>query len=446
MAFNSNQFSTPIRNLHKDDNLRWERKEIHQAYRTEFSKDRDRILYSKSFLRMRGKTQVFMLQNNDYIRTRMTHTLEVNQIAKTIAIALCQNVELVEAIALGHDIGHTPFGHIGERTLRDILENDEDTPNNKKGFKHNLQALRLLCELEKGADYPDIKGLNLTKYVLWGIAHHSSIKRVTEHDQEGNIINKEIFRTENPIYDNYLNSINNYWSFEGLIVALADEIAQRHHDIEDSLQYGIVTRKTIVEKLDEFQGLFSRADRKTYIKLKNGIDSLSDPVFASVYSRLVVNVYVVNAITRTKDNLRTLGQTYNINSQNDFANVKLDIPEEDYKKVVSFSDELTQIDNLFQDFLKTSVLSSYSAQTMDGKGEYIIRKLYSALSNNPRQLPDTAIASFCEHINIPFDRATFNNSVKDNKAILHRCIVDYIGGMTDQYAYDEYNRLYGTKF
>lgn len=446
MAFNCNHFSAPIKNLHKDANLRWVQPEIHQAHRGEFSKDRDRILYSKSFLRMRGKTQVFMLQNNDYIRTRLTHTLEVNQIAKTIAIALCQNVELVEAIALGHDVGHTPFGHIGERTLRNILENDIDTLPEKRGFKHNLQALRLLCELEKGADYPDSKGLNLTKYVLWGIAHHSSIKRTAEYDQEGNIINKEIIKTENPIYDNYLNSIKNYWSFEGLIVALADEIAQRHHDIEDSLLYGVVTRKTIIEKLAEFQRLFSKVDKKTFSKLKEGFDSLSNPVFASVYSRLVVNIYVVNAITQTRDNLRALGIEYNIHSQKDFANVKSNIPEEAYKKVVSFSDELIQIDKSFQQFLKMSVLSSYSAQTMDGKGEYIIRKLYSAFSNNPTQLPDTAIASFCEQIGIPFQRATFNDHVEDNKSILHRCIIDYIGGMTDRYAYDEYDRLYGTKF
>lgn len=443
MAFNCNYFSTPSKNLHRDTNLRWVRAEGRQEYRGEFSKDRDRILYSKSFLRMRGKTQVFMLQNNDYIRTRITHTLEVNQIAKTIAIALGQNIELVEAIALGHDIGHTPFGHIGERTLRDILEKDKETPKEKKGFKHNLQALRLLCELEQGADYPGIKGLNLTKYVLWGIAHHSSIKR--KRDQENDVINKKIIETENPIYDDYLNSIKSYWSFEGLIVALSDEIAQRHHDIEDSLLHGIVTRKIIVEKLDEFNGLFKPEDKKTFIKLKEGVNSMSDSVFASVYSRLMVNIYVVNAIIQTRENLRTLGQNYNINSQEDFARVKSTIPEDVYEKVVSFSDELTQIDNSFQKFLKTSVLSSYSAQAMDGKGEYIIRKLYSAFSNNPSQLPDTAIASFCEHIDISFQRAIFNDYVEDNKAILHRCIIDYIGGMTDRFAYDEYNRLYGDK-
>lgn len=444
MAFKCNYFFTPTKNLHMDANLRWVRPEIHQKYRGEFSKDRDRILYSKSFLRLRGKTQVFMLQNNDYIRTRITHTLEVNQIAKTIAIALGQNIELVEAIALGHDVGHTPFGHIGERTLRDILEKDDDTPHKKKGFKHNLQALRLLCELEQGADYPDIKGLNLTKYVLWGIAHHSSIKRLL--DQYGNVINEENIETENPIYDDYLNSIKNYWSFEGFIVALADEIAQRHHDIEDSLQYGILTRQNIFDELDKFKGLFNAADKKTFKKLQDDIDSMSDSVFASVYSRLMVNIYVVNAIIQTRENLRTLGQNYNINSQEDFARVKSTIPEDVYEKVVSFPYELTQIDNSFQKFLKTSVLSSYSAQAMDGKGEYIIRKLYSAFSNNPSQLPDTAIASFCEHIDISFQRAIFNDYVEDNKAILHRCIIDYIGGMTDRFAYDEYDRLYGTKF
>lgn len=442
MAFNSNKFSTPIKELH----IRWSHIEAHQAHRGEFSKDRDRILYSKSFLRMRGKTQVFMLQNNDYIRTRMTHTLEVNQIAKTIAIALCQNVELVEAIALGHDVGHTPFGHVGERTLCDIIKTDDDTPTERRGFKHNLQALRLLCELEKGADYPENKGLNLTKYVLWGISHHSSIKRIIEKDDQGNVINADIIKTEHPIYDNYLNEIKNYWSFEGFIVALADEIAQRHHDIEDSLQFGVVTRKTIVEKLQSFEGLFSKADKLTFKKLSDGIESLADPVFASVFSRLVVNVYVVDAINQTRANLRALWKKYHINSQGDFANVKSDIPEERYSKIVAFSEELSNLDDTFQDFLKTSVLSSYPAQAMDGKGEYIIRKLYSAFSNNPSQLPDNALASFCEFIGIPFERSEIKYHHDANKEIMHRCIVDYIGGMTDRFAYDEYDRLYGTKF
>lgn len=126
MAFNCNFVSVPV---NVDPNgLRWIQQEVGQAYRNSFSKDRDRILYSKSFLRLRGKTQVFMLQKNDYIRTRMTHTLEVNQLAKTIASALGQNIDLVEAVALGHDIGHTPFGHIGERTINNLIESDKAIP------------------------------------------------------------------------------------------------------------------------------------------------------------------------------------------------------------------------------------------------------------------------------------------------------------------------------
>lgn len=440
MAFNSNYFSTPLKTLRDDVRLRWNNMEAKQLHRGEFSKDRDRILYSKSFLRLRGKTQVFMLQGNDYIRTRMTHTLEVNQIAKTIAIALGQNVELVEAIALGHDVGHTPFGHIGERTLRELLSLEDKTPENKKGFKHNLQALRLLCELEKGADYPDKPGLNLTKYVLWGIAHHSSIKRIPNADPDDDTIH-----TENPFYDDYLNKIKKYWSIEGLIVSLADEIAQRHHDIEDSLRYGVVSRKEIVSKIREFSPLFEAEDRKTFDKLTKGVNTLADPVFTSVYSRLIVNVYVKDAINNSRENFRTLCERYEIKKQKDFADIKPSMTEEEYKRIISFSDQMDTIDKVFQNFLKSSVLSSFSAQAMDGKGKYIIEKLYSAFKNNPEQLPDNAIASFYYEIGKDYDRSHIKENVDGNESILYRCIVDYIGGMTDRFAYEEYDRLYGTK-
>lgn len=180
MQFNPNYVSISPRI--KDRNIRWDHREKSQKYRTSFAKDRDRILYSRSFLRLRGKTQVFMLKDLDYVRTRLTHTLEVNQIAKTIASALGLNLDLTEAIAYGHDVGHTPFGHVGERTLNYIMNgcskvlSDSELSLGDRGFKHNLQALRLLCDLEKSADFPDCRGLNLTKYTLWGIPHHSSVK------------------------------------------------------------------------------------------------------------------------------------------------------------------------------------------------------------------------------------------------------------------------------
>lgn len=236
MSVNPISFQTSAKQLPNLEQLRWSRPEPLREHRGIFSKDRDRILYSKSFLRLRGKTQVFMLQYNDYIRTRLTNTLEVNQIAKSLAIALGQNPELTEAFALGHDVGHTPFGLIGERTLCELIKDEAVISVEKKGFKHNLQA-----------------------------------------------------------------------------------------------------------------------------------------------------------------------------------------------------------------FLKNSVLTSFQAQTMDVKGAYII-KLYQAFKSNPCQLPDTALRSFFQFIGEEYKRANTNEMVIGNEAVLYRCIVDYIGGMTDQYAYNEYDRLYGTKF
>ena len=236
-----------------------------------------------------------MLQKNDYIRTRLTHSLEVNQLAKSIASALGQNIDLVEAIALGHDVGHTPFGHIGERTIAELLKNDGVTQDAERGFKHNLQALRLLCDLEKGADYPQTKGLNLTKYTLWGISHHSSLKL-----------------QDNPFYDNYINAIKAYWSFEGFIVALADEIAQRHHDIEDSLRYRIIDRKKLLDEIGKFNRLFGNVEKSCYKRLEAELTTLDEPVFNSLFARLVVNMYVSNIIKQSKNNLRMLCERYRI--------------------------------------------------------------------------------------------------------------------------------------
>lgn len=430
MAFNSNYVSISPKEFANDVEFRWTNQEKKQEHRNPFSKDRDRILYSKSFLRLRGKTQVFMLQKNDYIRTRLTHSLEVNQLAKTIASALGQNLDLVEAIALGHDVGHTPFGHVGERTIARMIKTDGVTPNNEIGFKHNLQALRLLCYLEKGADYPNIRGLNLTKYTLWGIAHHSSLKE-----------------NENPIYKSYLDAIAGYWSFEGFIVAIADEVAQRHHDIEDSLRYNIIKRETLLEEIDKCSQIFSNAEKQCYKRLKSEINTLDDPVFNALFARLVVNMYVTNIIKQSKDNLRNLCNQYQINNQHDFVVAKANMQAGDYDKCISMSPTLIQKDNDFQNFLKSKVSSSYQAQAMDGKASYIIKKLFEAFRDTPSQLPDTALCSFSLEVGmgLPYSRENSLSAIRENKKVLNRCIADYIGGMTDRFAYDEFDRLYGTR-
>lgn len=442
MAFNSNYVSISSRLL-DIHNLRWNNDERKQKHRSPFSRDRDRILYSKSFLRLRGKTQVFMLHKNDYIRTRLTHTLEVAQIAKTIGMVLGLNLELIEAIAFGHDVGHTPFGHIGERTLAKIIKEDKNIPANKRGFKHNLQALRLFCELEKGADFPDTMGLNLTKYTLWGIAHHSSIKA---HVDQNNTVIRPI-ETDHPIYDNYLNEIDMYWSFEGYIVAIADEIAQRHHDIEDGLRYGIVKRCELLGEINRFRSLFRTQEKECFRRLNDGVDSIEEAVFNALFSRLVVNLYVTDVINCTKLNIKQFEEEFEIDRLQDFHNKKQHIAEDRYKNIVSMSSRLLQYDSAFQDFLKKQILSSYQAQAMDGKAEYIIRKLYEAFTHNPDQLPDTSLFSYAKLLGLEhtISRAEILNHKTDNIELMHRCIVDYIGGMTDQFAYDEFDRLYGTR-
>ncbi|EGT3616779.1 dNTP triphosphohydrolase, partial [Clostridium perfringens] len=249
------------------------KEEEKHSIRSEFERDRDRVMYSKAFRRLSGKTQVFLAGNDDHVRTRLTHTLEVAQIARTIAKALGLNEELTEAIALGHDIGHTPFGHVGERMLNSIMNscykirafnNEDEILKDNKGFKHNWQSVRVATVLEPN--------MNLTNYTLWGMLKHSSLKykKCNMKDTNGNCLfrHEESTRCENNLelddtlsfykniqINNNTKKINIYeaikksWSFEGYVVAIADEIAQRHHDIEDALEYHILDEKYLLDKI-----------------------------------------------------------------------------------------------------------------------------------------------------------------------------------------------------
>ncbi len=220
-------------------------------YRTEFQRDRDRILHSSSFRRLKHKTQVFLDPVGDYYRTRLTHTLEVSQIARTIARALRLNEDLTEAVALGHDLGHTPFGHAGEAVLNEICPS---------GFTHYLQSVRVVDYIEK-----DGKGLNLTYEVKNGIACHTNKIAATK---------------------------------EGYIVRLADKIAYINHDIDDSIRAGIITEKDLPEKAVKILG-HSKSERITSLissvieggakeihmsgEVNGALDELNDFMFDNVY-------------------------------------------------------------------------------------------------------------------------------------------------------------------
>ena len=212
------------------------------SYRNMFQRDKDRILYSRAFRRLKGKTQVFLAGFDDHMRDRLTHTLEVAQLAKTISSSLGLDEDLTEAIALGHDIGHTPFGHVGERTLNEIMSGKVNIKNfnmcssEQKGFKHNWQSLRVLEELEKD------EGLNLTNYTLWGILNHSSLK-MRGYDKRPQFYSEK--------YSKLIDNSNENWTIEALIVRVADEIAQRHHDIEDGLFAKIIGKDEVLNLFKE---------------------------------------------------------------------------------------------------------------------------------------------------------------------------------------------------
>lgn len=457
MNFNTNYFAA-ISELNEIDRYNG-RLENKKDGRSDFAIDRDRILYSKAFRRLSDKTQVFFSDEIKDLRTRLTHTLEVNQIAKTIVTSLGINNDLTEAIALGHDVGHTPFGHVGERTLNLIMNNCEhlgiQIQDDNYGFKHNLQSLRVLCDLEGE--------LNLSKYALWGIANHSSLSY-----RNCVLINNFCYTKHNPsycprlgkykhnfsckFYDTYLKNIgdNNYWSIEGLVVALADEIAQRHHDIEDSIRFNILKREDLLDKLQVFNPAFSELDKENYDDLKK-MSKESDDKFLSQFSRLIVKSYVVNITEETKKRITAKGNELSITSRQDFINKKTVIPFEEAKKLVGFSTVFAKADDEFHSFLKSSILNSYGAQMMDGKGAYIIRKLFEAYMSNPTQLPDDVIRRFYKSISAEINdmgqmRGKINNyrDTPPRKNHLMRVIADYIGSMTDAYAYDQYNLLYGT--
>ena len=456
--------------------------------RSDYQRDRDRILYSRAFRRLSGKTQVFLTVKDDHLRTRLTHSLEVSQIARTISKALALDEDLTEAIALGHDLGHTPFGHVGERTLNHIMngcyvisEFNKNLRDNKKGFKHNWQGVRVATQLEE-------KPLNLTKDVLWGILSHSSLKYKSCKKEDGKIIctlkhNK--FKGE--CNSNYNYSLDFYsdiksqldesnsWSIEALVVAMADEIAQRHHDIEDAIEYKILD---VDDLLKEIKDRFNKKDNCIFkqedIGILNDIEIEKNNKYASItsFSKLIVNFLTNDLISKTKENLESLKNEYSIETSADFYKLKPNIfSEKDISKLVSFSDRVREEDKKLQKFLKRRILNSFEAQRMDGAGQYVIRKLFEGYIYNPQQLPDKTIKKLYENLinnkselripeslienmeekdkigdirdiisDIHYDRNIENNNIYNE--ILLRIICDYISGMTDKYALEEHQRLY----
>jgi len=259
------------------------RPEKEDDFRSAFQRDRDKIIHSKSFRRLKHKTQVFISPVEDHYRTRLTHTLEVSQIARTIARALCLNEDLAEAIALAHDLGHTPFGHAGEFVLDDILKT-----NYGRRFYHNEQSVRVVEVIEK-----DGRGLNLCREIIDGIKNH------TPDDPQPATL-------------------------EGQIVRLADRIAYLHHDIEDSIRAGVLAEKQLPKKTMQVLGknildsivrsIITHSRNKPAITMDKKINQAMDDLYDFMYKNVYTNPAAKLEEAKVPELIRQLFRYYHYNT------------------------------------------------------------------------------------------------------------------------------------
>ncbi len=345
--------------------------EPEHPYRTAFQRDRDRIIHTTAFRRLEYKTQVFVNYEGDYYRTRLTHSIETAQIARTMARALGVNEDLAEAISLAHDLGHTPFGHSGEVALNELMQD-------YGGFNHTDQSIRIVEMLEQR--YPDFPGLNLTWEVREGIVKHT-----TEYDA-----------TEARDYEPGKRA-----TLEGQLVNAADEIAYTTHDLDDGLRSELLQ----VNELREIQ-LWQEALRTLGIQERDFTEMARRMVI-----RYLINREVTDVIQTVERNLREL----HIQSPEDVRCAPYNL--------VGFSAEMQEKNRQLKDFLFQHLYRHYRVMRMQVKAQRLIRQLFEAYLNEPRQLPLEV-------------QARLANEQPE------RVVCDYIAGMTDRFAIQEYRKLF----
>ncbi|KPJ71304.1 MAG: deoxyguanosinetriphosphate triphosphohydrolase [Planctomycetes bacterium DG_20] len=345
--------------------------EPEHEYRTAYQRDRDRVVHSTAFRRLEYKTQVFLTHEGDFFRTRLTHTMEVAQIARTLARALNLNEDLTEAVALAHDLGHTPFGHSGEQALRELMADHG-------GFEHNRHGVRIIDCLEH--PYPQFRGLNLTWEVRECIAKHA-----TQYDHPA----VEGFGDAPP-------------PLEGQVVEIADSIAYDSHDLDDALTMGIILAGDL-ESLAIFQQ--AAADfEKTLADL-----SLDQRIRR--IAKLLIDLMVSDVIGTTEREIADAGVA-------SVANVRAA-----GRRLVRLSPDLETKARELEAFLMDRVYRHYRVVRMTTKARRFITRIFEAYRANPDQL-----------------RPDYRRRVDAEG--LERVIADYIAGMTDRFAQDEYQRLY----
>lgn len=352
--------------------------------RSEFQRDRDRIVHSTAFRRLEYKTQVFVNHEGDLFRTRLTHSIEVAQIARSIARALRLNEDLAEAVALSHDLGHTPFGHAGQDALNACMKDFG-------GFEHNLQSLRTVDQLEER--YGAFDGLNLTYETREGILKHCAPKNARALGELG----RRFLDKTQP-------------SLEAQICNLADEIAYNNHDVDDGLRSGLIT----LEQLESVE-LFARHARAA----RADYASLSGRRLIHETTRRMINAQVLDLIGETSRRIDEARPAT-------LDDVHVATP------LVAFSDEMDKENRALKSFLRENLYRHYRVLRMTNKAQRIISDLFRAFLDDPRLLPP----QYQEKASGPAPQAPWG---PDAKA---RAVADYVAGMTDRYAMGEHRRLF----
>jgi len=354
--------------------------EKENSIRSPYQRDRDRIIHSSSFRRLKHKTQVFVNTEGDHYRTRLTHSMEVSQIARTLARYLGLNEDLSETLSLSHDLGHTPFGHAGEEVLSQCMER-------YGGFNHNIQTLRVVTSIEN--KYYKFYGLNLTIETLDGlIKHNGPVKNLNLYNA---ILKKNLFKNKIVFHA--------FPSLEAQVAAISDDIAYNNHDLEDGLRAGLFT----IEKFNSIPFV-----SKLINKHVNNTKNYRREIIINQIVRELINVMVVDVINTTNRNLKK----YNPQS------IK-DIYKQDHL-IVDFSDKIKKVDMQIKDFLRHNMYNHKKVIINTNKGKRIIKVLFNYLSKNPKK---------------------YINEELVKKAPKERVVADFIAGMTDRYAINLHKKI-----
>ena len=346
-------------------------KEAEHAYRTAFQRDRDRVVHCTAFRRLEYKTQVFVNHEGDYYRTRLTHSMEAAQISRTVARALGLNEDLCEAVALSHDMGHTPFGHSGEDALRDLMKAHG-------GFEHNVQALRIVDLLERR--YPGFPGLNLTYETRESMIQHSKVRDKTTLG---------LGKLESPL-------------LESQVVDIADSIAYDNHDLDDGLKSGILTE-------EQLEGVALWREARDAVRAKHS--GLSPKETRAPAILFLINREVGDLLEETTRRLKAA----KVKTLEDVRAAK--------KPLVGFSPGMEKKKAALQAFLFQKFYRHYRVARMATKARRILTELFEEYVRHPEELPPEFQAWA-------------------GKEGLHRGVSDYVAGMTDRFAQQEWQRLF----